>query len=112
MLKNVTLANGNVVSWEEFSKWSERKQRHNLISESLESREKRSEALKKYYTEERRKANSDHQKYLHKNGLRKHNGGHWKGQKLSDEHRAKISATKRAKKALMLATKSLQPTND
>ena len=31
MLDEVTLANGNVVSWEEFSKWSEQKQKLSLI---------------------------------------------------------------------------------
>ena len=122
MLNKIKLLNGTEVSWEEFSKWSEVKQRMNLVpiseeamaqriqnlsihysEETEDAKNIRISKLKAHYTEERRKEISDYQKYLHANGLRKHNGGHWKGQHLSAEHRARISATKQANYAKKLA---------
>lgn len=39
-LDTITLTNGEEISWEEFSLWSERKQKTNLIPKSKETREK------------------------------------------------------------------------
>jgi hypothetical protein len=52
-LETITLTNGEEISWEEFSLWSERKQKTNLIPKSKETREKiRNATIERWSNEE------------------------------------------------------------
>ncbi len=66
-LTNVKLKDGNEVSWEEFSKWSEVRQRANLIPISNKTRQKQSKAaIEKWNDDEyRKKSTLAHTGQLH-----------------------------------------------